>query len=1416
MLHNVEGTLSDKTETQGSCKSKPTDDIRYLDHIMDTSVASNINSSDVSPKDNSSPKKSEHKISPKKSPLKQSSSSHEDDDEMEEIEEIIEEEIEVEVTDDEAIENQEREMREEAERKSKQHVASDKSSSKKERDSSSDKTHSRKDYSASSDKSSDKYGEKSSDKYGDKSSDKSSDKYGDKSSDKSRSRKDKKRSKKSRSIDNFEIDHDFVLVKDTVPIDENMILKDSYYSESEKNREHKSDSYYKDSDKDKRREKSHSYYNDSDKKRDKSDNYRKDEKRRDKSDSYYKDSDKKREKLDNYNNDSERKRDKSDNYSNDSERKRDKSDNYNDDYEKKKDRSDNSDKPKVEFIKRTKKSKSFRNDTSKYRSDSKWEEKETHLVNENFWEDETIMPAKDSPVFSKKKKRNKSKEQTVQLSWNDEERYQDNVKEEEMETKDSKVSKDVFHESKSKHHHEDDKKDREKKRKDSSENDKQEKDQDELEKRTIESIDDDVIIIKIEKGNKKLPPQINKTNSDKSDSYRKDKDRSRDDKRDRDSHRSRESDRYETDSSSKSKHKKDRKKDRSRSRSRSRRDRNRDGDRSRSRENSKRSDSRDRSRRSRSNERSKRSRSRERKRGDKSRSQSHERSHKKKKRDRSKERKSGRNDNEREYSYEKENRYYEEEFKERKRKGKRDRDSELSGGSKQSSKVDEEDNYVETKRSKHSEDYDNSHDSSSNFFESCKKTTGSEFDHSGNSEPNMVAKSIPVISLGNKKNNIRTYSDSDSDSENTGTVFNEQGDSGLTEDKEPIFQRLSDTQTKNIPVPITGNNNKPRDNKRHIRPFNIDYRQSNKELVRNPDFQDDDSVSPPENFQRRGGINEDGDYDPAYPTEEPEEPPALPPEPAPLPLGDPPLPPHPPPPFSHLMEENFLEQRMSPLPPPPHGGPPPPGQGLLGDGGAFIQLQPGEQPPPGMPVHLQMMPPNFQPGLPPQRQVLMNPMLLNPGQPAFARVPAGFPPRPLHPFGIPVSSDGGMIDIHRFPPPRLAGGIPGQPQLVNGNFERLPGEAGPPLHLIHDPNHPGMTLEPIPGQHLGPPPPHQHPPPHMALHESHIPPLMGEMPPSSLPPPVSMTQVSMTQMSIPMETLPAGYDVHSMPPPVGMQGEKTLEQLEQISRLTKILNTQAHLSNISQSEAAENRSQDSPGAQFKVPLPPQVSSGKQVPLPPVLLGKIKQVTEEVIDMDMSSPQDDGNIEILDSDKSDVEKVFGRSSQSKSSKSPHKSPHKDKKSSRRERRRDKKSEDSGKVRFQDDNKTDFHKGSHKDSHKESHKDAHKDSHKSKETSNRQVLLEREREHEKNAMKNAPANIYNDSMGDMNSDEIPSSAVELTNKEKVSGTCSTKFNLGHATYADVYMTRYFEVENYFHVYTSRIFQFSIFNCKRFEAT
>lgn len=548
------------------------------------------------------------------------------------------------------------------------------------------------------------------------------------------------------------------------------------------------------------------------------------------------------------------------------------------------------------------------------------------------------------------------------------------------------------------------------------------------------------------------------------------------------------------------------------------------------------------------------------------------------------------------------------------------------------------------------------------------------------------------------------------------------------------------------------------------------------------------------------GVN-GSDYDPANPTEEASPPPP------PLPPASAPTPPLPP-------VGDFSQFPPPPPGPPPPGPPPPgmilqehtvqvsgpPGQGLLGEGPLILQGPPPSMEqgaPPGMmqPRPMGMMPPpGFHRGLPqtinPQRQLIMTPF--RPGiPPPMQRLQA--PPR----FGWQIATSG--------PSP---GQLSGPPPLVSSPYEGLP-----PPHSEHSMPPPGHPQFPGDSRVLsmpdGPPPNvvqiSLEEPRHLAPGGPELmrlgPPRPGPQPrlpipllPTSEPTPISvMVSVPPPNMSIPppISNIAVGSDAFSGPgtatntiasilglpklgtssTPSGMQSIPGLDMIggpgssvsngqpdqnmSHLEKITKLLNTQAKLM-LSTKEKAQmdlkssgNRSQEKgrrDGDVFKRPLPPAVKGA----------GKADE-TNEVIDMDMASPiLEEGNIELpvsplfdnlLDNAEDLLEEEFNRKTQMKSN---------DKKSSEDKDNLNK--DMSGMPSKMKDIKDDVKKASpHKTREKRSSKE-NKHRHHSHHHRHHKHKAETEDKD------NINAKALTDARLELDSQEMPSSAVEMTNKEK----------------------------------------------------
>ncbi|XP_060068757.1 uncharacterized protein LOC132548874 [Ylistrum balloti] len=810
---------------------------------------------------------------------------------------------------------------------------------------------------------------------------------------------------------------------------------------------------------------------------------------------------------------------------------------------------------------------------------------------------------------------------------------------------------------------------------------KGEEDEEESFKRTVMK-EEDVIIVKVEtakkihefKTEKKEVREISESSSRRDRDDRKDRDR--DSKRNYDRDRDRDRDR---DGSSRHKHRRDR--HRSRSRSRDRRDRDR----------------------SRSRDRSRRSRSRERKRYERSRSRSWERHHKRRRRDRSRDREkvSRRSKSPGRRVQEKENRYSGDDKRQKRRDEKFERKEDVSLWTKKSRPVTEGNDNIDRKKV-------TSPEHSAKHSDDNKPSRSDDNVNRDSAIPEDMLKRLKIPPLMSKKITVVTNKKPD--------IEQSQPISVITTEKAQNIEVIGSQQMETKEPPAEVMDYKDKD-------ISDDEVSDDKETVLNISA----IQIPPlmsSNITLNQPVESAGEYDPAFPTDDPEE-------------SSPPLPPLdtepvvynvPPPQISfppHMMEEGFSShQRLSPLP--PHQ-PPPPSQGILGEGGTILlptgdppqslMQQPQNVPP--MPLGLRMVPQGYQPGVPPQRPMMLNPMLINRGPfSRFPRFQAGHLPQ----FSLQVPTSGNIMQIqNRFGPRIAPSSLPGQPNLVNGGFEPVPSESGPPpqfQHMLRGPSDPNIGHDPrMQGPMSGPrgPPPGSHPR-HLSMQESNIPPLLPELG---------------LRDRIPQVSMPGDHH-RGEGPPQSLQG---LSQLEQITHITKLLNAQAQLAMITK----ENQPGDAPGQEangddvFKVPLPP-MGGGKQKLVVGGAMnsnGKEEAETMEVVDMDMSSPLDDGNIELhLTQDKNSDKNVFGSLSSDSNSKS-----------SDRRSKRDKKGSDShsGKVRF---------KGT-------------RDSDERTSKSSRVKVKEKKHKPVEEEMDDV---IFDDIMNDMSNDEMPSSAVELTNKEK----------------------------------------------------
>ncbi|XP_069132636.1 PHD and RING finger domain-containing protein 1-like [Argopecten irradians] len=779
---------------------------------------------------------------------------------------------------------------------------------------------------------------------------------------------------------------------------------------------------------------------------------------------------------------------------------------------------------------------------------------------------------------------------------------------------------------------------------------KQSEEEEESFKRTVMK-EEDVIIVKVE-----TAKRLHEFKTEKKDT--------RDMPESSSSRRERGDDRKDRDRDSKRSHDRDRDRERDRDRDRdgsSRHKHRRDRYRSRSRSRERRD--RDRSR---SRDRSRRSRSRDRKRYERSRSRSWERHHKKRRRDKSREREKGsrRSKSPGRRTQEKENRLSGDEKRHKRREEKFERKEEIS---------------LWTKKSQSKSD-ENVRDSA--IPEDMLKRL---------KIPPLMSQKITVVT--NKKPDIK-------ETQPISVITSEKSQNIEVIGRQPTDSNESPTEV----IDTNNDNTKVPENKESA--INISAIQIP------PIASNNITLNPPP-------VECAGEYDPAFPTDDPEE-------------SSPPLPPLdaepmvynvPPPQMSfppHMIEESFnSHQRLSPLP--PHQ-PPPPSQGILGEGGTILLptsdpsqplLQQSQNVPP-MPLGLRMLPQGYQHGMPPQRPMMLNPMLINRAPLSrFPRFQAGHLPQ----FSLQVPTSGNIMSLqNRFGPRMVPGSLPGQPNLVNGGFEPIPPESGPPhqfQHMLRGPSDPNLSHDPrMQGPPGGPPPRH------LSLQESNIPTMLPDL----------GLRERMPSVSIPGGP---GDPRHREGPPQSLQG---LSQLEQITHISKLINVHAQLAMMGkESDSGESGGQDCNGDDvFKVPLPPLGGSKQKLVLGGAMNsnGKEEVETMEVVDMDMSSPLDDGNIELHLTQDKNSDKVFGSLGSDSSSKS-----------SDRRSKRDKRGSDShsGKVRF---------KGA-------------RDSDERTSKSSRVKVKEKRPKPQDDDLEDP---IFDDIMNDMSNDEMPSSAVELTNKEK----------------------------------------------------
>lgn len=551
---------------------------------------------------------------------------------------------------------------------------------------------------------------------------------------------------------------------------------------------------------------------------------------------------------------------------------------------------------------------------------------------------------------------------------------------------------------------------------------------------------------------------------------------------------------------------------------------------------------------------------------------------------------------------------------------------------------------------------------------------------------------------------------------------------------------------------------------------------------------------------------------------------AIPTPPLPPPGGDfaqfPPPPPGPPPqgppPGTVILQDRPLHLQ-------PPGGPP--GQGILGERPILIQgpppsLESGpasmiqQRPTMSVPVNINVLPPGFHRGLPPtiapQRQVLVSP--LRPSGPALQRLQ----PPPSVRLGWQVNSP--EILSGQFPP-RIPspGGLTRHP-VINGPFEGLPSshaEALPPHSLppgsinlpppgvahgepstrviaIKTDSTPHTTVVQVPlevneaSRHMPPPPGPdaqllpvgpdlRGPPPRLPIP---LLPTVSEPPPMSdmvsVPPPnpvlnsvpAGSIQEPFSSANTPSNSVSAilglaRIGTSSMPavsstviPGLQMatssstasnmsSAESTLTELEKISEL---LSTQAHLMAMSKEKTkTEDMAKAKENGVFKVPLAP---AGK-------VLGKNGVDATEVVDMEIGSPiNEEGNIELpvspqfdnlIDNPEDLLEEDFNKKMKKSTEKDKPVESDKDSEISSVKNKVDKD------MKEQDGKKDSARKS--KDEKRSTKENKHGHHHKS-----------RKHRSKPEADKNLAEKALKDAQLDLEAQDVPSSAVEMTNKEK----------------------------------------------------
>ena len=483
-------------------------------------------------------------------------------------------------------------------------------------------------------------------------------------------------------------------------------------------------------------------------------------------------------------------------------------------------------------------------------------------------------------------------------------------------------------------------------------------------------------------------------------------------------------------------------------------------------------------------------------------------------------------------------------------------------------------------------------------------------------------------------------------------------------------------------------------------------------------------------------------------------------------------------------------QAASPLTPQPSGLPPPgaPGQGLLSEGGTILLPSgPGEPPtllqqPTHLPIQLRMLPPALQATLAQQQRPVM--LVNRPGPfSTLQRLPPGHPLAGSR-LGIQVSAPAGIMSVPGLAPRIPPGTLPGQPGILNGGFDPLHPDSQHPVHLIqpelrpgdprlHHPEPPFVSLtqetptvtattpEGVPlslaSDQLNQITKLLHTQAHLAMITKTEPP--PHLPEASHPfldtPPISMSPFASGQQESRLtfpDRPPISRSEGLLPfpdrPPITKEGLLPTPTLPPLSRSGPGLlpiPDQPPISQIDNSATFSDKSVTDDSSVFKVPLLPAPLFGnhgnKTTRIPGLTLSNAEKENETIgeMDMDITSPLDDGNIEIP-------------TSTSDRNKSGHSESSESRKKDKHDRHREEK-ENSRKSRSKDHDRHHRRKGE-------------KDSSRDRKREEPKVESERMSEKDKNVSSTSFGAEPYDVFDELGGDEIPSSAVELTNKEKVS--------------------------------------------------